>query len=83
MLVMNFGDWAEYRESWASGERALRGWNGRFRFATPDCHNAVLAFRRRPGDSAALRARIKGHELLAGELARGRLDYTVRDVSRV
>lgn len=82
MLVMNFGDWAEYRASWASGERAMRGWQSRFRFATPDCHNAVLAFRRTEGDSAVLRNRLKHHEQLAAELARGRLDYTVRDVSR-
>lgn len=83
MLVMNFGDWSEYRGSWASGDKAMRGWQRRFRFATPDCHNAVIAFLREPSTSKALRERLRQHRQLASELAFGRLDYSVRDVAKL
>ena len=44
---MNFGDWAEYRDSWAASDKARSGWAERFRLSTQDCHNAVLVFARR------------------------------------
>lgn len=77
VLVMNFGDWQEYRASWAAGERAMRGWSSRFRFATPDCHNAVMAWTRHPSQTALLRDRVKHHPLLEDDLGAGRLVYRV------
>lgn len=83
MLVMNFGDWAEFRDSWAASDRALRGWQRRYRFATPDCHNAVIAFRRDDTGSDVLRANLLAHPQLGHELTAGRLDYSVRNVSQL
>jgi len=77
-LVMNFGDWPEYRDSWTASDKALRGWQQRFRFSTPDCHNAVLAWTRQEADSATLRARVKAHAELASALESGKLNYHVR-----
>ena len=77
-LVMNFGDSAEFRASAAAGRRLRKGWQTGFRFSTSDCHNLVAAWLRRPGDSAALRERLRDHPELRRELERGRLDYSVR-----
>ena len=74
-LVMNFGDWAEYRDSWAAGDSAMRGWSSRFRLSTPDCHNAVMVWTREQADTAALRTRVREHPLLAPALEAGRLQY--------
>lgn len=76
-LVMNFGDWVEYRDSWTATDKAMRGWTQRFRFSTPDCHNAVLAWTRDSADSTELRARLKQHEQLAQALETGKLNYRV------
>lgn len=78
MLVMNFGDWAEYRASRITGRRSMRGWKQRYRFATRDCHNAVIVFRRTEGNSATLRNRIHENDELAPHLGTGLLNYTVR-----
>ncbi len=77
MLVMNFGDWAEYRDSWTASDKAMRGWKSRFRFSTPDCHNAVMAWSRQSAESARLRERLKAHPLLSPALDSGKLDYRV------
>lgn len=82
-LIMNFGDWAEFKQSWAASANAMRGWKRRYRFATPDCHNAVIAFRRDEAGSDVLRANLRAHPLLSTELMAGRLDYTVRHVSQL
>lgn len=77
-LVMNFGDWAEYRQSPVASSRCRKSWKGAFRFATPDCHNAVVAWLRQPGDARQLRQRIRDHRRLSRALEQGRLDYSVR-----
>ena len=77
ILVMNFGDWAEYRDSWCASEKALRGWAQRFRFSTPDCHNAVMAWTRDPVDTADLRAKLKMIPDLSAALESGKLSYRV------
>lgn len=77
-LVMNFGDWREFRQSWAGGNAARRGWTRGFRFSTPDCHNAVVAWLGRDSSSGALRRRLRSVPELERELERGRLAYGVR-----
>ncbi len=78
MLVMNFGDWAEYRRSDATVKP--KGWGSGFRLATPDCHNAVIVWTRQTTSSKALRRRVQADEELARELALGRLDYSIRQL---
>lgn len=79
-LVMNFGDYREFRSSAAAARRLRRGWQAGFRFSTPDCHNAVMAWLREPSDSKALRERVRSHRELSRALDKGRLDYHVRRV---
>lgn len=74
-LVMNFGERGEYRDAWVSGERALRGWQGRVGFSTADCHNIVVAWTRGRANTAAMRRRVREHPELSRELAQGRLGY--------
>lgn len=78
LLVMNFGDWREYRDSWAAGDAARRGWAERFRLSTPDCHNAVLAFCRRSVGSGLLRERLLQQALTARALRSGELSFQIR-----
>ena len=78
LLVMNFGDWAEYRDSWAASDKARAGWAERFRLSTPDCHNAVLVFTRRATSSMALRERLQAEPLTERALRSGDLDYQIR-----
>lgn len=75
VLVMNFGDWAEYKRSWCAGHGAMRGWSNRFRLSTPDCHNAVMVWTREAQETAVLRRRLHEHANLSAELDAGRLDY--------
>lgn len=75
-LVMNFGEWAEYRRSDAATKPA--GWGSGFRLATPDCHNAVIAWTRQTSSSKVLRHRVQDNDELARELEMGRLDYSIR-----
>ena len=82
VLVMNFGDWAEFRDSPLSRSRAQRGWQTGFRFATPDCHNAVIAWLREDASSTVLRDRVRAFPELAADLDRGRLNYSVRCLFR-
>lgn len=77
-LVMNFGDWREYRHSWAASRPAQSGWRRGFRLSTPDCHNAVIAWLARDASSSELRARVRARPELDGALKRGRLNYGVR-----
>lgn len=77
-LVMNFGDWSEYRDSWASEDAARRGWTERFRLSTEDCHNAVIVSSRRSVDSAVLRRHLYEHPDTAGGLRRAELAYQIR-----
>lgn len=77
-LVMNFGDWREYRHSWAGSDQARRGWQRGFRFSTPDCHNAVIAWLGTDSSSEQLRRRLREEQTLDRELVRGRLNYGVR-----
>lgn len=78
LLVMNFGDWREYRDSWAAGDAARRGWAERFRLSTPDCHNAVLVFCRRSVGSGLLRERLQQQALTARALRSGELSFQIR-----
>lgn len=78
LLVMNFGDWAEYRDSWAASDKARSGWAERFRLSTPDCHNAVLVFTRRATSSMALRERLQAEPLTERALHSGDLGYQIR-----
>src|SRR5690606_30523286 len=78
LLVMNFGDWAEYRDSWAASDKARSGWAERFRLSTPDCHNAILAFTRRATSSMALRERLQQTRLTVRALSAGELHYQIR-----
>lgn len=77
-LVMNFGDWSEYRDSWAASDAARQGWAERFRLSTEDCHNAVIVSSRRGVDSAALRQNLQAHPQTAGALRRAELAYQIR-----
>lgn len=77
-LVMNFGDWSEYRDSWAAGDIAKQGWSERFRLSTQDCHNAVIVYSRRAVDSASLRRQLQNQSLTAAALLSGKLDYQIR-----
>ncbi|MDX1803032.1 MAG: hypothetical protein R3292_03050 [Alcanivorax sp.] len=80
MLVMNFGDWAEYRDSELVGSAAMSGFAGRFRLSCSDCHNAVLAFSRLPARSVHLRRRLATLPALSSREARARLDYHIRQL---
>lgn len=77
-LVMNFGDWREFRHSQVAGDQAARGWQRGFRFSTPDCHNAVIAWLGTDSSSQQLRHRVRGNAELERDLVRGRLNYGVR-----
>jgi predicted membrane-bound spermidine synthase len=77
-LVMNYGDWSEYRDSWAAGERGRKGWSERFRLSTEDCHNAVIVSSRRSTDSATLRRHLVARRETAAALASGDLAYQIR-----
>jgi len=77
-LVMNFGDWPEYRDSPLSGQKYRRGWGGAYRFATPDCHNAVIAWLRHDSHSGALRQRLWQDPRFCEALRDGLMDYSVR-----
>lgn len=75
VLVMNFGDWAEYKRSWCAGDGAMRGWSNRFRLSTPDCHNAVMVWTREAAQTSTLRSQLNEHPNLNAELESGRLNY--------
>ena len=77
-LVMNFGDYREFRDSPAAARKMRRGWHGGFRFATPDCHNAVISWLGAPSDSKILRRRVRDNPALNRALEDGQLDYSVR-----
>jgi spermidine synthase len=79
-LVMNFGDWQEYRDSSASGRRAMKSFASRFRLSCSDCHNAVIAFTREPARSIHLRRRIAVTPALSHAKAAARLDYHIRQL---
>ena len=79
-LVMNFGDFTEYRQSHAADQLTMKGWSSRFRLACGDCHNAVVAFTRDPARSVHLRRRLQQDARLAPLLRRGRLDYHIRQL---
>lgn len=81
VLVMNFGDWFEYRDSFAASTAARQGFAERFRLSTPDCHNAVLAFTRRAASSSDLRRRLLEDEPLAAALRRQELLYQIRKLA--
>lgn len=75
-LVMNFGDWREFSTSWSA--RAREGWANGFRFSTPDCHNAVVAWLATGSTSNQLRRRLRDDPQLDAELVSGRLNYGVK-----
>jgi len=77
-LVMNFGDWREYRHSWAASTSARKAWRRGFRLSTPDCHNAVIAWLHRDASSRDLRARVRSRPELDRALNKGRLHYGIR-----
>lgn len=77
-LVMNFGDWPEYKHSWAATRKARAGWSRGFRLSTPDCHNAVVAWLRRDAGSRQLRERVRSHPELDQALNSRRLQYGIR-----
>ncbi len=79
-LVMNFGDFTEYRASHAADQRTMKGWSSRFRLSCGDCHNAVIAFTRDPARSVYLRRRLQQDPRLAPLLRKGRLDYHIRQL---
>lgn len=80
MLVMNFGDWAEYRDSAVAGDEAMAGFSSRFRLSCSDCHNAVIAFSREAVRSVKLRRHLSAIPELNTRDARGRLDYQIRQL---
>ena len=79
-LVMNFGDWKEYRESPAATDDAMAGYASRFRLSCSDCHNAIIAFTREPARSIHLRRRVEATKSLSTRDARARLDYHIRQL---
>ncbi|EKF75049.1 hypothetical protein A11A3_05134 [Alcanivorax hongdengensis A-11-3] len=80
MLVMNFGDWPEYRDSALVGQYAMAGYASRFRLSCSDCHNAVIAFSREPARSIHLRRRLASLPALSGRREKARLDYHIRQL---
>lgn len=80
MLVMNFGDWSEYRDSELSGEEAMDGFASRFRLSCSDCHNAVIAFSSSATRSVRLRRQLADIPELCTRDARARLDYHIRQL---
>ena len=80
MLVMNFGDWKEYRTSPLAGQEAMDGFASRFRLSCSDCHNAVIAFSRAATRSVRLRRRLAEMPEMNDREARGRLDYHIRQL---
>ncbi|AFT71217.1 hypothetical protein B5T_02949 [Alloalcanivorax dieselolei B5] len=81
VLVMNFGDYREFRDSHAAGSAAMAGWASRFRLSCGDCHNAVVAFSRLPARSVHLRRRVQEHPALASFVRDGRLNYHIRQLN--
>jgi len=79
-LVMNFGDFTEYRGSHAADRQTMAGWSSRFRLSCGDCHNAVIAMTREPARSVHLRRRVQQHPKLSPLLRKGRLDYHIRQL---
>ncbi|MCU5787619.1 spermine/spermidine synthase domain-containing protein [Alloalcanivorax marinus] len=79
-LVMNFGDYPEYRQSHAADAARMAGWSSRFRLSCQDCHNAVIAFTRQPARSIHLRRRLEKHPDLGKALRKGKLDYHIRQL---
>jgi hypothetical protein len=79
-LIMNFGDWQEYRDSLVSGRRAMKSFSSRFRLSCSDCHNAVIAFTRQPARSIYLRRRLAATPALSHAKAAARLDYHIRQL---
>lgn len=79
-LIMNFGDWQEYRDSPVSGRRAMKSFASRFRLSCSDCHNAVIAFTRQPARSIHLRRRLAATPALSHAKAAARLDYHIRQL---
>src|SRR5699024_6940454 len=77
ILVMNFGDFAEYRTSDVAGP-VSPGWASRFHLSCDECYNAVIAHTRLPTRSIQLRRRAQRHPSLAPLLRNGRLDYHIR-----
>lgn len=77
-LVMNHGEWREYREGWAATDQAKEGWAERYRLATDDCHNAVIVTTRRSTKSATLRANLLAEPITAAALAERQLIYQIR-----
>lgn len=80
-LVMNFGDFTEYRTSHAADQRQPREWGGRFHLSCNDCHNAVIAYTAQPARSIHLRRRLQQHPELAALLRNGTLDYHIRQLA--
>lgn len=80
-LVMNFGDFTEYRVSHAADQSQPRPWAGRFHLSCGDCHNAVIAYTADPARSIHLRRRLQEHPELAALLRKGKLDYHIRQLT--
>ncbi|MBF1800136.1 polyamine aminopropyltransferase [Alloalcanivorax profundimaris] len=79
-LVMNFGDYTEYRASHAGDAETMAAWSSRFRLSCADCHNAVIAFTRDPARSIHLRRRVQAHPELGKALRKGKLEYHIRQL---
>lgn len=78
VLVMNFGDEPELKNSDVS--KRVKGWASAIRFATPDCHNAVVGWSRQSASSNSVRKRVMQWQELAFEAEYGQLRYTTKQL---
>ena len=81
LLVVNFGSSAELRGSaLVSDKRLASGFGSIFRLTTINLDNAVGAFLRCPGTSAALRSNLRSEPLLSRALLNRSLRYRILSI---
>ena len=82
LLVMNFVNNAEWRDSAFHQEAFIReDFSSVYQFATPTCHNAVVAFLRKATETRELRERLKTQPALNPTKATCRLRYAVKSIT--
>lgn len=82
MLVMNFVNYQEWRESAYFTESFVReGFASVYQFATPTCHNTVVAFLGIESETKQLRANLKNTPTLNPEKSTCRLRYAVKKIT--
>jgi spermidine synthase len=82
MLVMNFVNYREWRASAYYEEAFIQeAFESVYQFATPTCHNAVIAFLRKQTETRMLRQALKNTPQLNPERTQCRLRYAVKKIA--